>query len=65
MHGGINPHFHGVAIIVKDMKNPPKAALALAGALRSANIQFTAGPAEGFNVADDGIGLLIGPKEEK
>ncbi len=65
MHGGINPHFHGVAIIIKDMNNPPKAALALAGALRSANIQFTAGAAEGFNVADNGIGLLIGPKEEK
>jgi hypothetical protein len=66
MHGGVNPHFHGVALIVKDFKNPPKAALALAGALSSAKIQFVAGPApDGFNIPDDGLAMIIGAKEEK
>jgi hypothetical protein len=51
---------------LKDFKNPPKAALALAGALSSAKIQFVAGPApDGFNIPDDGLAMIIGAKEEK
>ncbi len=65
MHGGINPHFRGVALMVKDMKNPSKAALALGGTLHSANIKFVAAPAETFDVPNDGEGLLIGPTEDQ
>jgi hypothetical protein len=64
MHGGINPRFRGVALLVKDAKNPPPAAIALANALTAAKVQFTGGQADGSLVVMDGeVGILIGPKE--
>jgi hypothetical protein len=64
VHGGINPRFRGLALVVRDPTNAPKSAHALANALTSAQIQFAVGKAEGtLNVAEDAVGILIGPKE--
>jgi hypothetical protein len=64
MHGGLNPHFRGIAVLVKDPHNPSRAAVALANALNSASIKFVAIPAEdSFNVANNEVGLVIPPKE--
>jgi hypothetical protein len=64
MHGSINPHFRGIALLVKDPNNPPKAAIVLAGTLKDAKIKFVVAPAESiFHLPEQEVGLLVGPRE--
>jgi hypothetical protein len=64
MHGGINPRFRGIALIVKDATKPPKSAIALANALAAATIRFSSQQQSGnIQIGDDDVGIVIGPKE--
>jgi hypothetical protein len=64
MHGGINPRFRGIALMVKDPANPPKGAIALVNALTAAHIGFVGGQEQGvLHLAEGDVGILIGPKE--
>lgn len=66
MHGGINPRFRGIALVVKDGAKPPKSAVALVNALTAAKIPFV-GEQESqqgaLHIAEGDVGIVIGPKE--
>jgi hypothetical protein len=64
MFGGINPRFRGIQLVTKVADHPSQSAIALANSLTAAGIVFT-GTAGVFDVQDNDVALIIGPKPDQ